>query len=406
MSADAEFVSPHRTWAAGELRSAWALDPSVNFLNHGSFGARLEVVLDAQDAMRRAVEARPVRMMERERDARITASREVAAHFVGARVEDLAFVVNATDAVNAVVRSLSFAPGDELLTTNHVYNAVRQAMAEVAKRSGAHYREVEIPVPVTDRGAVAERVVDAITPRTRLLVVDHIASPSALIFPLEEILEAARERGVPVFVDGAHAPGQVDVDLAHLAGLGATYCTGNFHKWPGAPLGTAYLWVHPDYQAGVHPTVISHFRGEAFTQEFRWQGTRDLSGWMVLPDALAALEALVPGGWPAIRGHNRDLARWARRHIVQRLAPFGGVPVAGDPSMVGSMASVLLPRSLQARFRRPIEVHDHLEDVYGIEVPVFPIEQEWAVRVSAHVYCEPGQYAALAEAFEEMLAPD
>ncbi len=398
------FDSPHRTWTSGALRDAWLLDPSVNFLNHGSFGARLTQVLDAQDALRRAVEARPVRLMERERDERITASRQVAADFLGARVQDLAFVVNATDAVNAVVRSLVLDAGDELLTTTHVYNGVRQTLAEAAKRAGAGYREVDVPVPVANAGAIAERVIDALSPRTRLLVVDHIASPSALVFPLEAILVAARDRGVSVFVDGAHAPGQVVVDLRQLGELGATYCTGNFHKWPCAPLGSAYLWIHPDHQSGVRPTVISHFRGEGFTQEFRWQGTRDLSAWFVLPEALAALEALVPGGWDAIRGHNRDLARWARASLAERLAPLGVVPVAGeDPDLVGSMASFLLPRRLHELFPRPLDVHDRLEDDFGIEVPVFPIADDWAVRVSAHVYCDPEQYTAFGDALEEIL---
>jgi isopenicillin-N epimerase len=386
------------------LRDAWLLDPAVNFLNHGSFGARLKGVLEAQDRVRRAVEAHPVRWMERERDARITASRQVAADFLGARVQDLAFVVNATDAVNAVVRSLELDTNDELLTTTHVYNGVRQTLCEAARRAGARYREVDIPVPVANPGAIAERVIDAITPRTRLLMLDHIASPSALVFPVDEILVAARDRGVSVFVDGAHAPGQVEVGLARLAELGATYCTGNFHKWPSAPLGSAYLWIHPEHQTGVRPTVISHFRGEAFTEEFRWQGTRDLSAWMVLPEALAALEALVPGGWDAIRGHNRDLARWARAHIAERLAPLGVVPVAGEESLVGSMAAFLLPGRLQDAFARPVEVHDRLADVFGIEAPVFPIEDDWAVRISAHVYCDPEQYAAFADAFEAILS--
>ena len=291
------FASPYRTWQHADLRPAWLLDPGIHFLNHGSFGARLCSVLDAQDALRREVERNPVQLMERERDERIHASRQVAADFLGARVEDTAFVINATDATNAVVRSLVLEPSDELLTTTHVYNGVRQTLAEAARRAGARYREIELPTVVGDPGEIAQRVIDGLGPRTRLLVLDHVSSPTALLFPVEAILPVARERGIEVFLDGAHAPGQIPVDLEHLASLGLTYSTGNFHKWPCAPLGTAYLWVHRDHQAGVRPTIISHFRGEGFTEEFRWQATRDLSSWLVLPEALRALESLVPGGW-------------------------------------------------------------------------------------------------------------
>jgi isopenicillin-N epimerase len=342
-------------------------------------------------------------MMDGERDSRIGASRQVAADFLGAEVQDLAFVVNATDAVNAVVRSLELRASDELLTTTHVYNGVRQTMAEAARRAGARYREVDLPVPLASPGEIAERVICAMQPSTRLLMLDHIASPSALVFPLDDILVAARERGIAVFVDGAHAPCQVEVDLSRLAELGATYCTGNFHKWPSAPLGSAYLWIHPDHQSGVRPTVISHFRGEGFTEEFRWQGTRDLSAWMVVPEALAALRDLVPGGFPAIRGYNHDLALWARSYVGERLAGRGVRPVAGDEALVGSMVSFLLPRAVQERFAQPGDVHDVLVDRHAIEAPVFRIEQEWVVRISAHVYCDPDQYVAFADAFESIL---
>lgn len=398
------FDSPYRTWAPGSLRSAWLLDPCINFLNHGSFGARLRVVLDIQDAMRRAVERNPIVLMERERDARLTASRQAAADFVGARLEDLVLVLNATDAANAVVRSLVLDPEDELLTTSQVYNGIRQTLVEVARRAGASYREIELPIPVAGPGEIAERVIAGLGPRTRLLVIDHIASSTALVFPLEEILVAARDRGIAVFVDGAHAPGQVAVDLAQLAELGATYCTGNFHKWPCAPLGSAYLWIHPDHQGGVRPTIISHFRGEGFGQEFRWQATRDLSAWFVLPDALTTLERLVPGGWDAIRGHNRDLARFAHGYLAERLAGSGVLPVAGDPELVGSMTAFVLPRLLRERFGNPVALHDHLIDGYAIEVPINWLRGEWTVRVSTHLHTVEFQIVDFADALERVIA--
>jgi isopenicillin-N epimerase len=172
---------------------------------------------------------------------------------------DFGFVTNATEGINAVLRSLALQPGDELLTTNHVYHAVRQAMRLMARRAGATMRELEVPFPVQSAEQIQRTVINALSARTRLLVIDHITSPTALVFPMERIIAGCAAAGVDVLVDGAHAPGMVRLDVAKL---GATYYAGNLHKWACAPKGSAFLWVTPDRKKEVHPTIVSHYLDE------------------------------------------------------------------------------------------------------------------------------------------------
>ena len=185
------------------------------------------------------------------------------------RPEDFGFVGNATDGVNAVLRSMDLRAGDELLTTDHVYHAIRQAMRYVAGRAGATVRELPVPLPVESADQIANAVLAGLSPRTRLLVIDHVTSPTALVFPIERIIAGSAERGVDVLVDGAHAPGMLPLDVGRL---GAAYYAGNLHKWVCAPKGSAFLWARPDLQANVHPLVISHFLSEGFTRRVRLAG--------------------------------------------------------------------------------------------------------------------------------------
>jgi isopenicillin-N epimerase len=352
-------------------------------------------VFDEQTEWRRRVEARPVEMLARRGDELISAAKGAAGRWLGMRPEDFGLVTNATDGVNAVLRSVTLRPGDELLTTSHVYNAVRQAMKYVAGRAGATYREVDVPLPVSGPGEIVDRVAAGLSDRTRLFVIDHVTSPTALIFPIELVVRACNQRGVDVLVDGAHAPAMLPLNVA---GVGAAYYAGNLHKWAFAPRGAGFLWVRPDRQADVHPTVISHRLGEGIAREFAWQGTRDVTAWLTVPRAVSFLADL---GEHRVREHNHALALWARELLtarwgVERLSP-------ADGSMLGSMATVPLPGAFQKMSEPHGEaLQRRLYSERRFEVPVHRFAGRWVLRVSCQVYNTASQYERLAEVVESL----
>ncbi|HYE90810.1 MAG TPA: aminotransferase class V-fold PLP-dependent enzyme [Terriglobales bacterium] len=395
--------------ASTNFASHWSLDPSVIFLNHGSFGACPTEVLRHQAALRAELEAGPVRFLGRELDDRLDAARAAIAPFLGADPDDFAFATNATGGVNAVLRSLRFEPGDELLTTDHAYGGCRNTLDFVAARAGARVVVAPIPFPLASPDDVVESVMARVTPKTRLALLDHITSPTALILPIERLIAALSARGVDTLIDGAHAPGMVPLNLSTL---GATYYSGNFHKWVCAPKGTAFLWVRRDRHADVHPLTISHGLtakrpGRArFRLEFDWPGTTDPTGWLSVPRALEVVGGLLPGGWPAVMAHNRALALEARRLLC---GAVGTAPPCPE-EMVGSIASIVLPDGpvSDAYWRYPEPLKTRLFDDWGIEVPImnWPSAPRRQVRISAQLYNEPAHYTRLAEALTKELAAE
>jgi isopenicillin-N epimerase len=400
---------------ASEHVRHWLLDPDVDFLNHGSFGATPRPVLASQTAWRDEMEREPVRFMVERFDAELAAAREALGAFVGADADDLAFVTNATGGCNAVLRSLDLAPGDELLTTDHAYNAVKNAIAYVADRAGARLVVAEVPFPLASADEALERILAAVTPRTRLAVLDHVTSATAMVLPITRIVAALADRGVDTLVDGAHAPGMLDLDVP---GIGAAYYTGNLHKWVCAPKGAGFLWVRPDRQERIHPLVISHGANlplgdiSRFRLEFDWQGTADPSAWLAVPEALRFGAELLPGGWPALRERNRSLALEAR----DLLCAATGQPPPVPDAMIGSMASVPLawehePASVQGVNLYGDRVHGALLAA-GIQVMVTPWPQRpeglrWRrlVRVSAAAYNDRAQMERLARTLAAVLEP-
>ena len=390
-----------------ELAGLWPLDPSVLFLNHGSFGACPTEVLRYQSTLRAEMEAEPVRFLSRELDDRLDVARQALAAFIGADADDLAFVTNATGGVNAVLRSLVFAPGDELLTTDHVYGACRNTLDFVASRSGARVVIVQMPFPLASPDAALEAVLSRVTPRTRLALLDHITSPTAVILPIERFVRELAGRGVEVLVDGAHAPGMIPLDLG---ALGAAYYSGNCHKWLCAPKGSAFLWVRRDRQQDVRPLTISQgasvTRAERsrFRLEFDWTGTSDPTAWLTVPRAIEYLGSLVPGGWPALMARNHALALEARRLVCAA----AGTPPPCPDDMVGSLASIVLPDgpTRDISWRRPDPIQRRLFEGWGIEVPVmtWPAAPHRLVRISAQLYNRLDHYATLADALSKELA--
>jgi isopenicillin-N epimerase len=382
--------------------SLWLLDSDMVFLNHGSFGSCPTPVLEFQQRIRQRMERQPVQFFVRDLEGLLDEAISALAQFLGAAAEDMVFVPNATAGINAVLRSLEFRPGDELLTTNHAYNACLNALRFVAESSGARVVVATIPFPVSDTTAVTEAVLSAVTPRTRLALLDHITSPTGLIFPIEQLVAELAAGGIDTLVDGAHAPGMVPVDLRRL---GAAYYTGNCHKWLCAPKGAGFLYVRPDRQHLIRPLAISHGANSPrtdrsrFQLEFGWTGTVDPSAWLTVPEALRFMGSLLPGGWPELMRRNAALARAARRKLCDAL----GRPLPCPDEMIGALAAVPVWDAVDATppksplYQDPL--HDWLWEQHRIEVPIipWPVPPRRLVRVSAQLYNCLGQYERLAQ---------
>ena len=388
------------------MKEHWLLDPSITFLNHGSFGATPRVVLAKQDEFRRRMEWEPVRFLVRELEPLLDEVRVDLARFVGASAEDLAFVPNATAGVNAVLRSLQFSSNDALLVTNHEYNACRNTLDYVAGRSGAKVEVVDIPFPISSPDSVVERVISAVTPKTRLLLIDNITSQTALILPVQRIVAELNARGIDTLVDGAHAPGMIPLDIR---AIGSAYYTANLHKWVCAPKGAAFLYVREDRRHGIHPIAISHGLNSLRTDrspfhlEFDWTGTFDPTPWLSVGVALRFLPSLVNGGWPEVMRRNHALALQARDILCEALA----IEKPAPDDMLGSMAAVPIPDGSPTATPSPFgdEFQDVLFERFSIEVPVVPWPKppKRVLRVSAQLYNNPQDYERLAAALRQLL---
>lgn len=388
------------------MKNLWTLDPAITFLNHGSFGACPRAVLELQTELRAQMEREPVRFMVRELDPLIDDARATLSRFVGASTESLAFVRNATEGVNSVLRSLRFAPGDELLTTTHEYNASRNVLEYAAARDGANVVAVDIPFAGITPAAILDRIVGAVTPRTRFALIDHITSQTALVFPIAEIVRELGSRGIDTLVDGAHGPGMLPLDLD---ALGCAYYTGNCHKWICAPKGAALLYVRVDRRAAIRPAAISHGANSTRTDrsryhlEFDWTGTFDPTPWLTVPFAIEYMGGLLPGGWPALQQRNHALALEAREILCSFLEIDPPVP----DEMIGTMAAVPLPdgdaNAAPSLYGDPLQ--DALLDRFGVEVPIIPWPSvpHRLVRVSAQIYNERADYETLVRAMETLL---
>jgi len=380
------------------LQSHWQLRPDITFLNHGSFGAVPSEVSAVADAWRRRLEAEPIELMGRHWRSIVADALAPVARFLNADPESIGFVTNATEGVNCVLRSLQLSPGDELLTTNHVYHAVRQSMKFAASHSGAVYREVPLPLPIRSADDITAAILAGITDRTRLLLLDHVTSPTAIVFPIEQIARLCRQRGVLLLVDGAHAPGMLPLDLLTLGEAGVSYYTGNLHKWCCAAKGTAVLWARADLRDGVHPLIVSHWYREGFSAEFHWQGTRDHSGWL---SAGAAIDFLGRFGWDRVRRYNHELAVWAHQLLCER---WGVSPITPlDGSLLGSMATLRLPeRFARLSTEQFTALQQSLYSDHRIEVPLLAWENQRFLRVACQVYNTADQYERLADVIAEL----
>ena len=367
----------------------WLWDPSIIFLNHGSFGSLPEAVAEAAERHRRFIEAQPIARLGRGVGELLRAPKEALGRLVGAPPDRLGLIENATAGIGAVLRNIAWQPGDEVVTTGHVYGAVRQALFRERDLHGIAIREVPVPLPIRSSQDIVERVVSALTARTRLVVVDHVTSPTALIIPVKEIVTACHARGVAVMIDGAHAPGMLPLELD---ALGADWYTGNLHKWVYAPKGCAVLHASAARARETHPVSISHHYGAGMDLEFGWQGTRDVGAWMAITDAIAWMDAFGEG---AVMDHNRRLAEWAHGLMVG--SGFFEPISPADGSMRGSMAACRLDARWRERFGSVEALQAAILAAGSVELPCMELHGDWLLRVSAAPHNRPWQYERLIE---------
>ncbi|MGD1148355.1 MAG: aminotransferase class V-fold PLP-dependent enzyme [Thermoanaerobaculaceae bacterium] len=380
---------------SSRLRDLFMLRPGMTYLNHGSFGACPRPVFERYQAWQRELEEQPVEFLGRRFAALMRDVRAALAAFLGADPDDLVFVPNATTGLNAVARSIPLKPGDEVLATDHEYGALDRTWTFMCEKARARYVRQPVPFPVESEEQVVEAVWAGVTPRTRVLFLSHITSTTALVFPVVELVRRARERRIVSVIDGAHAPGQLTLDLR---ALGADFYAGNCHKWMNAPKGSAFLYARREVQPQVEPLVVSWgWRSERpgssrFVDEHEWQGTRDIAAYLTVP---AAIDFMREHDWPAVRRACHELVRKARREVNE---VTGQAPIAPDgDEWFAQMATMQLPCCDHETLQR------RLWDEFSIEIPTFSWNGGSYIRISIQAYNTESDVAALVRALSRLL---
>lgn len=379
-----------------DLRSIFLLDANTVYLNHGAFGACPRPVFEAYQRWQIELEREPVQFLGVLAADRLRSARQALADFVGCRADDLVFFPNPTTTINMVARSLELAPGDEILATDHEYGALDRTWRFICGQTGAVYIRQDIPLPLDTPEAIVERLWSRVTPRTRAVFVSHISSPTAVTLPVEAICRRARQAGILSIIDGAHAPGQIRLDLETL---GADVYTGACHKWLCAPKGSAFVFVRREIQPMLKPLVVSWGwesdkpSGSAFIDHHEWQGTRDLAAFLSVPDAIAFQ---AEHHWETVQAGCHQLALEARTRLLR----LWDQPPACDENAFHQMFVVPVPTA------DPEGVQRRLYTEFGIEVPLHRWGGASWLRVSIQAYNSAADVDALVEALPRAVQPE
>jgi isopenicillin-N epimerase len=378
-----------------ELADQFLLRPDITFLNHGSFGACPRPVFEVYQDWQRQLEAEPVEFLGRRLTSLLAEAREALAQSVGTTADNLTFIPNVTHGMNILARSLELQPGEEVLSTDHEYGAVDRAWRFNCQKRGVRYVKQPIPLPGRDAAQVVDQLWAGVTGRTRVISLSHITSSTALIFPVAEVCRRAREADIRTVIDGAHAPGQIDLDLE---ALGADFYVANCHKWLCAPKGSAFLFARPECQPLIEPLVVSwgwqsdRPGPSPFIDVFEWLGTDDPAAYLSVP---AAIDFQTRFNWPQVRAACHELARQARAEIQQlsrlpHLCP-------DTEAWWGQMFIVPLPPC------DPQLVGRRLWEEFGVEVPVLEWQERPYIRVSIQAYNHPRDVDRLLTALRQVL---
>jgi isopenicillin-N epimerase len=388
-------------WDCGDdrIRALWSLDPDVTFLNHGSYGAVPKKVQTQKEKNSAEIERNPSDFLARRLPALLDNQRQILSQWLNADPDSVALVANATTGVGAVLSSLDWTAGDEIVFHTHGYGWVRQGLANLSRRCGVVVREAAIPWPEVSVGSIVEAFARELSPRTRLLICDHVTSPTALVFPVAKIVALAREASVPVLVDGAHAPGFVPLDLTILD---ADFYTGNLHKWVCAPRGSAFLSVKPQWRKKIFPQALSYAGGvtnprrdDSFAGYFSWNGTNDFSSWLSISAALDFNNEL---GWETLFSKRKKLLFEARDFLKHTLGLSNQTPVSD--SLQSAMTT--LPWPLRSEVVPDVSLAQALSaellQSEKIEVPVMCFADRIWFRISVQAYNRMSDYEKLARA--------
>ena len=352
-------------------RADFLIRDDIIFFNHGSFGACPRPVFERYQAWQLELETQPVEFLLRRRAGLMAHARYVIAEYFNVPASEIVFVTNATAGLNIALRSLALQPGDEILTTDHEYGAVYRLLEFVAAKTGARVTRHTVRLPYESDQVFVEALLADVAAKTKAIVISHITSPTSLIFPVEAICRRARELGILTIVDGAHAPGQLPLDLA---AIGADIYSGNFHKWLCAPKGSGFLHVRAEHHDWIDPLVISHgwYAGSDFVERHEWSGTRDISALLTVP---AAIDYQRAHQWDDVRAACHDLAAWAQHELCDH---YGLQPLSSD--QFAQMVTVPLPDCDTAT------VKARLYNEHGIEVPLGVFAGQCGIRISVQAY--------------------
>ncbi|HPS28750.1 MAG TPA: aminotransferase class V-fold PLP-dependent enzyme [bacterium] len=381
------------------------IEPGFTALNHGSFGSCPAEIINYQFELVKKMESLTTRFFTRIVKDLNAESMYSLSRFVNASSADMIFIRNATTAANAVINSMTFKPGDEIVTTNLIYGSCRNALDYAAQTKGAVIKKANIPFPVKSENEIAESILGLITKKTKLIFIDHVTSETALILPVQKICDEANRLGIDVFIDGAHAPGMLPLDIS---AINPTYYTGNCHKWICAPKGTAFLFVRPEKQESVIPPIISNYfcQGETsnarFHSSFDWSGTMDYTNYACVGKTIDYLENKVSGGWNGIMKRNHELVITGRNIITKELHLDQYLP----DELIGSMATIKLNSTADIDPKTGIDlIQMELLDKYNIETVIttlYPTKQR-ILRISAALYNNETDYEKLAEALKKII---
>lgn len=379
------------------LRSLYLLDPDVVFLNHGSFGATPRPVFDAYQAWQRRLEWQPVRFLGVELAGHLAEARAALGRYLHAGADDLVYIPNATFGVNVVARSLRLGAGDEVLASDHEYGACDRVWRYLSRERGFTYRQQSVALPLTTDEELVEQFWQGVTPRTRLIFLSHITSPTAVRLPIAALCARARAAGILTLIDGAHAPGQIDLDLP---AIGADFYTGNCHKWLSSPKGAAFLYARPEAQALIEPLVVGWgyeaepemSYGSRFLDTLQWLGTIDYAAYLSVP---SAIRFQAEHDWPAVRTACHQLVGQA----LDGLAALTGQPsIYPDDSYYHQMAAAPLPPQTDI-----VALKRRLIDDFRIEIPCTRWNDRPFIRVSIQAYNTADDVVTLVDALRVSL---
>ena len=373
----------------------WLLDPTWSFLNAGSFGLRLREVYEARLALLGQMDTQPVEFLERTAPPLWERARAALADFVSADVEGLGFVANATEGIDAVLVDASIRDG-RVLVGDQAYGAVKAASQWGANLGSGHVEEVKIPLPVEKVEDVVAMWDAALADGAALAIVDHVTSGTALVQPVAEIVQRCRAHDVPVLIDGAHAPGLLDLDIA---AIGADWYVGNLHKWVGAPSGAGFIWTAPQHRDRTRPLALSHECADSYEAAFMWQGTRDVTPWLLLPEAIQAVSNR--WGWTALRQWQHEMAMWSCAQLVEALGTEPSDGTGGK--MTAAMTSVRIPGEPWKQWADRFAMRDAIASRHKIELAIDDLAGAWWVRLSMGPWVQPEEIGRAADAVKECL---